>query len=314
MAPILLLILIFILGLTVLIKGADWFTIAAEKVALRFRISPYIVGVTIVSIGTSLPELASSIAAVIQGDSAIVAGNVIGSNIANSLLVLGVGAVIAGRLTTKWDLRRVDFPLLFGATFLLALMAWNGSFNWTEACFMLFGLGIYLHYLYCKHLSGEFAEELPKPAKNERVLRHIILPLLIGAVMIYFGAEWTVKAVIDLATLTGISSSIIATTAVALGTSLPELMVTVMAARKGKYEIAIGNVMGSNLFNIFGIMGISGLFGTLVVRPELLTFALPVLVGATFMFYFVTNDKEISRWEGWTLILLYTFFVAKMFL
>lgn len=313
MATLLLWILVFIASLSALIKGADWFTEAAERFSLKFNISPYIIGVTIVSIGTSLPELASSIAAVLKGEGVIVAGNVIGSNIANSLLVLGVGAVIAGKLTTKWNLRKVDFPLLFGATFLLGLMSWKGSFSWFDALFMLFGLVVYLHYLLVKHRSGDFAEVLPAPKQGEGLFIHIILPFLGGLLLIIFGAKYTVEAVVSLATLINISAGAIAASAVALGTSLPELFVTVVAARKHAYEIAIGNVMGSNLFNIFGIMGIAGLFGTITFTSQLLTFALPVLLAATFMFYLVTSDKNVSRWEGWALILLYLFFIVRLF-
>ncbi len=298
--------LLFLAGIAALLKGANWFTEAAERLAHRYAISPYIIGVTVVSVGTSLPELASSIAAVLHGEAAIVAGNVIGSNIANSLLVLGAGAAIAGGLTTAWDLRKVDFPLLFGATFLLALMAWNGSFTRVEACFMLVGLAIYLHYLSRQRPVG------PRP-KRRTAWPRILLPLAGGGLLIYLGADWTVRGVIGAAALTGIPSGVIATTAVALGTSLPELLVTAMAALKGKQELAIGNVMGSNLFNILGIMGIAGLFGSIPVGPELLAFALPVLGGATFMLYTVTNDGRITRWEGLTLILLYAFFVVALF-
>lgn len=311
MLPILLWILVFITSIVALIKGSDWFTKAAEGLSQRLKISPYIIGVTVVSIGTSLPELASSITAVIQHQGDIVAGNVIGSNIANSLLVLGVGAIVAGKLRTKWDLRKVDFPLLFGGTFLLFLMSLNGTFSRIEALFMLFGLGVYLHYLYRQHKNGAFDEEISKGGLTDHPW--IITALLfIGTLFIIVGAKYTVESVVHIASLTGFSTGVIATTAVALGTSLPELMVTIMAGLHGKYELAIGNVMGSNLFNIFGIMGISGLIGPILVGPQLLKLALPVLIGATFMFYFVMSDKNISRWEGWTLVLLYVFFIARI--
>lgn len=314
MFPLILWLVVFVVAIALLVKGSDWFTEGAERLGVRFGVSPFIIGVTVISIGTSLPELASSVAAVLHGEAIIVAGNVIGSNIANILLILGLGAIFAGHLTTKRDLGKVDIPILFGGTFLLVLMSLNGSFAWYEALILLFGYAVYLHFLF---RSGEHIDETITPAMRkeakERLLARIILPLLGGGLLIYFGADWTVRSVIAIAELTGVTSAVIATTAVALGTSLPELFVTVMAGLKGKHEIAIGNIVGSNIFNVYGIMGIAGLFGTLPIAGSLLTFALPMLVVATFMFHLVMGNRTITKWEGWTLLLLYAFFIVRIF-
>ena len=297
-------ILIFIASLAVLVKGSDWFTEAAERLSHKLGISPFIIGVTVVSVGTSLPELASSIAAVLVGKSEIVIGNVVGSNIANILLVLGLGAVVAGKITTKWELRQVDFPVLFAATFLLVLMCLDGAFTLFEALFMLAGYVIYLDYLHSKDKRG----------KKREVEGAIIAPLLAGGVLIYLGARFTIESVIGIASATGIPSSIIAVTAVALGTSLPELFVTVTAALKGKSDLALGNIIGSNIFNLFAVMGLTGLFGTLII-PTTILWSLGMLLIATFMLYFVTaKDKTVTRWEGWLLLLLYAFFVVRLFI
>jgi len=307
-------ILVFVIAIALLVKGASWFTDAAERLATRFGVSAFVIGVTVVSIGTSLPELASSIAAVLHGEAAIVAGNVIGSNIANILLILGLGAILARELVTKRDMARVDIPILFGGTFLLVLMALNGSINLIEALILLFGYGVYLHYLFSskEHIDASVTKEMKREA-GKGFLPRVILPLVGGGVLIYVGADWTVRSVIQVAALTGVTSGVIATTAVAIGTSLPELFVTVMAGIRGKHEIAIGNIVGSNVFNVYGVMGIAALFGTVPVTGSLLTFALPVLVMATFMFYLVMRDNSISKWEGWSLFLLYVFFVVRMF-
>jgi cation:H+ antiporter len=309
MLPLAIWILIFILSIALLVKGSDWFTDAAEHLSHRLGISPFIIGVTVVSIGTSLPELASSIAAVVMGESSIVTGNVMGSNIANIFLVLGAGAIVAGNLKSKWEMRKVDLPILFAATFLLAMMVIDGSFSFYEGIFLLVGYGVYLHYLHHQHRLED--AKLKKTKGNW--LRKVILPLLGGGLLVYFGATYTVQSVIEIASRTAISSGTIAVTAIALGTSLPELMVTVVAVLKKKQEMALGNVLGSNIFNIFGVMGISSLFGTLIVPYELLTFALPMLVVATFMMYFVTaQDKTVTKWEGCLLLLLYAFFVIML--
>ncbi|MBR9692426.1 calcium/sodium antiporter [Candidatus Woesearchaeota archaeon] len=304
MVPLVAWILIFIISLAVLVKGSDWFTEAAEKLSHKLGISPFIIGVTVVSVGTSLPELASSIAAVLAGKSEIVIGNVLGSNIANILLVLGLGAVIAGKISTKWELRQVDFPVLFAATFLLVLMCLDGAFTLFEALFMLAGYAIYLNYLHNKN---------KKKVKKQKVTGPIWIPLLAGGVLIYVGARFTVESVIGIASATGIPNDIIAVSAVALGTSLPELFVTVTAALKGKHDLALGNILGSNIFNLFAVMGITGLFGTLLI-PSTMLWSLAMLVIATFMLYFVTSkDKTVTRWEGWLLLLLYAFFVVRLF-
>lgn len=314
MAPLIPWLLVFVVAIVLLVKGSDWFTEGAERLGVRYGISSFVIGVTIVSIGTSLPELASSIAAVLHGETVIVAGNVIGSNIANILCILGLGAILAGHLTTKRDLVKVDLPFLFGGTFLLILMALNGSFTWYEAVILLFGYGVYLHFLFHRggHKDSSITPAMRKGAK-EPFFSRALLPLLVGGVLIYLGADWTVRSVIKIAELTGVASVVIATTAVALGTSLPELFVTVMAGLRGKHEIAIGNIIGSNIFNVYGIMGIAGLMGTLPIAGSTLTFALPMLVAATFMLYLVTANRTITKWEGWSLFILYTFFIGRMF-
>jgi cation:H+ antiporter len=135
----------------------------------------------------------------------------------------------------------------------------------------------------------------------------------LSAFFIYFGAVYTVESVINLAELLNIERAIIAVSVVALGTSAPELLVSLNASRKGKSEIDVGNVLGSNIFNVFGVMGIAGLFGTLVISPEILTFALPMMIIATLLYFFTTQDKEITRWEGGLLLIFYVFFIGALF-
>lgn len=137
--------------------------------------------------------------------------------------------------------------------------------------------------------------------------------LIVSAFFIYLGAEYTIESVIKLSKILNIGKEIIAISAVALGTSLPELMVTVSAARKGKPEIAVGNVLGSNIFNALAVMGMPAFFGTLIIPHSILTFGLPMMLVATLLYFFMTQDKEITKWEGWMLIIFYVFFIGKVF-
>ncbi len=301
--------LVFVAAIAALIKGSAWFTDAAERLSRRLGISPFLIGLTVVSIGTSLPELASSVAAVLAGDSSIVAGNVVGSNIANILLVLGAGAILAGSLSTTWEHRDTDFAFLFGATFLFILFALDGAIVALEAVFLIACYPVYLAYL----SRNRERDSLRRTKKDGRWFRHIILPFIAGGALIYLGSEYTVKSIIIIASLTGVSSGVIAVTAVALGTSLPELAVTVTAALRHEQALALGNIFGSNVFNLLGVTGVAGLFGTLVIPPALLSFGIPVLFAATALLYLVTLNRKVTRWGGVGLFLLYIFFIAFFF-
>ncbi|MBU1992199.1 MAG: calcium/sodium antiporter [Patescibacteria group bacterium] len=297
----------FIISLAVLIKSSDYFTVAAEKIGVCFGIPAFIVGVTIVSIGTSLPELASSIVATIQGSSEIVIGNVAGSNIANILLILGVAAIIGKTLKVSWELVSVDLPLLVGSAILLVAVAMDGEITMLDGILCLLGYLIYLMYtISARHLRRE------KTNKRKLGWKPPVL-LILSAGFIYFSATYTIESIVKLSQLLDIGKDLIAVSAVALGTSLPEMMVSIVAASKGKSEIAIGNVLGSNIFNSFAVIGIPAMIGTLAVPESMIKFTLPVMLVATLMYFFITQDKKVTRWEGSMLVLLYIFFVSKIF-
>ena len=317
---------IFIISLAVLIKASDYFTNSAEKIGLWLGMPTFFIGVTIVAIGTSLPELISSIIAVLNGTSEIVIGNVLGSNIANIFLILGIAGIIAKKeLKLSRSLLHVDIPFLLGTSFLLAIMIWDTVFTFVEGLILLFVLVIYSIYLIksrehpdkevrkqLRGVKGELANHSINKSTKGLPLKVWII-LLVSLIGIYFGARFTVESVIELSTLLGIGSEIIAVSAIALGTSLPELAVTFSAAKKGKPEIAVGNVLGSNIFNTLAVMGIPALFGTLVIPSSMIYFSLPVMIIATLMFFFITINKEITKWEGWLLIVFYGLFIGKVF-
>jgi len=321
-------ILIFCVSLFILIKAADYFTEGAEKIGLALKISPFIIGVTIISIGTSLPELATSIIAIIKGQTEIVAANALGSNIANILLVIGFSAIVAGKLAVKRSLIDADLPLLAAATALIVVVLWDKQVTWGEGIVAILGYVVYAAYTIKADKEEKLKPEgiMPGediPATRERRHHHrkkhrefnlkLIAVLIFSALFIYFGAEWTIKSITEIAIIIGIPSSMIAMSAMAVGTSLPELIVSVGAARKGKYEIALGNVFGSNIFNVLMVIGIPSLFKTLTVDQSTFSLGIPFLIGATILYIFSGISKKIHNWEGMMYLLIYILFVAKLF-
>ena len=307
---------ILVASLFVLIKASDKFTESAEKLGLMLGLAPFIIGVTIVSIGTSLPELVSGIIATVKGSSEIVVANVIGSNNANIFLVIGIALLLSKRIVKiKHNLLRVDLPLLVCSAFFLSVIVWDGIVTLPEGILLLLGFIAYLEYVMHTRKKHEKLVDMNGITLYQKIKPNIKigLTLIISAALVYLGAHFTIEAVIKLSSLLSIGTEIIALSAVALGTSLPELSVSVAAMRKGKAEIAVGNVLGSNIFNSFAVVGISSLFGKLIVPQTIISFALPMMIIATILFFFMTQDREISRWEGWVLLLFYIFFIGKIF-
>lgn len=312
---------IFILTLAALIKSADIFTDYAEKIGLHFRIPPFIIGVTIIALGTSLPELASSVAAVLDGHSEIVVGNVVGSNMANILLVLAITAIVGKHLFVDKDIINIDLPILLGSSIFLFLSTLDGEFGMFEGILGVLMLATYLIYnaksnrnidpLEKKKLVKEKKEVKEDEKKGHLPTKYIIF-LLLSGISLYFSAKYLVTSVEGIATLLNTSTDIIALSLVAIGTSLPELVVSIVAIKKGKADIAIGNVTGSNIFNALGVMGIPALFGTLTIPPDIIAFSIPALLFTTILYLFVTMDKQVSQWEGITMLLLYIAFMGKI--
>lgn len=309
-------IIVFIVALFVLVKASDYFTDAAEKIGLFFGLPSFIIGVTIVAFGTSLPELVSSIIAVMSNSSEIVIGNVIGSNITNIFLVLGITAIINKKINIKHKSLHIDLLLLIISAFLLGATILDGVFNLAEAILCILGIIAYLTYTILtsnKQTKIDLKAE-KKSTKIKQKLDWKIIAMLIGSgFFIYLGAKYTVDSIIALSEIINVGKEIIAVSAVALGTSLPELAVSLTAAKKGKGEIAVGNVLGSNIFNALGVMGIPALFGVLIIPPNMLILGLPMMLLATVLFYFISQDREITRKEGFILVAFYIVFLAKLF-
>ena len=304
-------IVIFIVSLFVLIKASDFFTDSAEQIGLFLGISPFLIGVTIVSVGTSMPELISSIVAVYQNSSEIVFGNVIGSNIANIFLIIGVASLISSPLRIQYELINVDLPLFVGSTFLLGLTVLDGEFSLNEAIICILGYIVYVLYTIS---SGKEEQRSDVENKSNRSLplKPIVI-VVVSSLFIFLGANYTIESVTKISEILNIGKELIALSAVALGTSLPELIVTISAARKGKPEIAVGNVLGSNIFNSLMVMGIPRFIGELVIPQDVVGSGLLVLLVGTILFFFVTQDKQVTRWEGLIFFLFYGWFIGNIF-
>jgi cation:H+ antiporter len=303
-------IAVFIVSLAILIKSSDLFVGAAEKIGLSFGLSAFITGVIIVGVGTSLPELVSSIIATTEGATEIVIGNVLGSNITNIFLVLGIAGIIGKDFTIKHDLMRVDIPFLLSATLLMALMILDGSFSRIEGILCLLAFIIYIIFtvmhpdLETKSIDFEISKINKEIEKKKPLIQEFIL-IILSSAGIFFGAKYTVDSVIALSSILGIATDIIALTAIALGTSLPEVLVTISASRRGNPEMAVGNIIGSNIFNGLVVMGIPSLISPLHIPHSILLFSLPTLIAAVFIYSFMVHDKKINQLEGGTLLIFY---------
>jgi len=301
-------IVVFIVSLMVLVKGADWLLDSSEKIGLRIGMSPFVIGVTIVAFGTSLPELISSFVAVYNGIPDFVIANVVGSNIANILLVVGLATLISKRLQVTKDLIDLDLPLLAISTSIFLLVAWDGSVNFFESLFLI---ATYIIYLGFSLIYKD--DEAYKKVERPNVTSTDLLMLVIGATGLALGAKYLIDSVEQLSLMLDIAPGVIAITAVAMGTSLPEIIVSVKAAFRHQSEVALGNVFGSNIFNVLAVVGLPGLFGTLMIDEKTLLIGLPVLVMATLLFIISGISRRVHIQEGVLFLLLYVIFIAKLF-
>ncbi len=320
------LLIIFVFSMIALIKGADWFLESAEKVGFAIGLSPFIVGITIVSLGTSFPELFTGIMAVVRGTPEIVVANAIGSNIANILLVVGLSALIAGRLTVSKSLIDLDLPLLAVGTTLLLVSIYpffsanysDALINRAEAIILIVGYLVYILYT-AFHQSFPFtnklkiANEVIENPKKRKLKATDFLFFILGIIFLMVGSNYLIESVVKLSNLHQIAVGVISIIAVAIGTTLPELFVSVKAARKGNSELALGNIFGSNIFNSLMVIGIPGIIGDLPLDKETFSVGIPFLVLATLLFVISGISRRIHAYEGAFYLLIYILFIVKIF-
>lgn len=295
---------LFAVSLTVLLKASDWFIESAEEIGLSLGASPFIIGVTIVAFGTSLPELAAGVASVLSNESEIVVNTVVGSNIANIALVLGLVPIVARKITLEYNIWHIDMPYLWGSAFLFGFVLLDGQVLLYESILLLIGIVVFLYYSFRGQGDGNQED------KKKASVRSYIM-LVVGGVLVWLAADYTITAIKELSAIAGIPPGVIALTMVAVGTSLPEIIVSLSAARKGKPSIAVGNVLGSNIFNTFVVMSIPSFFGELEIPDMVLQFSLPLMICLTMLFGIMSNNRRITAWEGAILLLFYVYFLFE---
>ena len=304
-------------GFVILIKGADVLVTGASSIARRFHISDLAIGLTVVAFGTSTPELFVNIIASLKGNSEIAIGNILGSNIANILLILGVSSIICPLSVTKGTVwKEIPFSLL--AAIVLGLMVndqlidKNGIsvFTRIDGFVLLSFFTIFLYYSVSisKEIEGI---ETHVPSKEHGLAKSVLLVVL-GLAGLCFGANWIVEGAVNLAFKLGISQSVVGLTIVAVGTSLPELATSAVAAHKGKPEIAVGNVVGSNIFNIFFVLGVSSIIKPIPFHSRSNVDISVVILASVllFIFMFTGQKRSIDRWEGVVSLMLYGGYLA----
>lgn len=346
-ASILINLALFVVSLAVLVYGADRFVGAAEQIGLALGVPHFIMGITVLAVGTSFPELITALYAVHDGNSQIVIGTVLGSNIANILLILGVTAIVSRDFSITWDLLHGDLPMLFGSLLLLGFVIYplsdadlmlfhhvtarlgestsgalggRAGVNWREALLLLFGYVLYLQYYAVRRKDAAVRDSAELGERPDLRWSQLVW-IVVGLAGVLVGAKYTVNYAVELATALGLGSEIIAASLIALGTSMPELVVAISAARRNNYEMALGNVTGSNIFNTFVVLGLPALLSPLlgdhmplrVGNESVLYLQMPYYAATMVLFLVVMLDKQITRTEGWVIFTAYVLFICKLF-
>ena len=292
-------LLLLVIGFTMLVKGADWFVDGTSGIARKMGIPQLVVGLTIVAMGTSAPEAAVSITAALKGNASIAIGNVVGSNILNILIILGITAVITSvaiQKSTLW----IEIPYMLAITIALIIMGLDGSVSRIEGIILWAMFLIYLAYLF--YLAKKGKEE------NEEVTDStlkLLISAVIGGVVVVWGSDVTVDAATTIAQILGMSERFIGLTIVALGTSLPELVTSVTAAKKGNADIAIGNIVGSNIFNILFVIGTTALIIPVPYAAGFLVDGAIAVAAGVLLWISVCKKLELRRPWGIVMLLSY---------
>jgi cation:H+ antiporter len=313
---------LFLVGIVLLIVGAEAIVRGASRLAAAIGISPLVIGLTIVAMGTSSPELAVSMQAAVNGSADIALGNVVGSNIFNVLMILGLSAAIAP-LVVNQQLIRLDVPLMVGISILTLILAQDGRISRLEGASLVLGLIVYTVFLIrmsireSKAIQKKYEQEFgEKPKGGGQLLKNLML-VIIGLALLMAGSRWLVAGAVAAAQAMGVSELIIALTVIAAGTSLPEVATSVMATLRGERDIAVGNVIGSNVFNILGILGIASIVSPegIAVSEPALRFDIPVMIAvsvACLPVFF--SGYRIARWEGILFLAYYVFYTGYLIL
>ena len=293
-------LLLLVLGFAMLVKGADWFVEGTSGIARKMGIPQLVVGLTIVAMGTSAPEAAVSITAALKNNASIAIGNVVGSNILNILIILGVTAVITSVAIQKSTFR-IEMPYMIVVTIVLIVMGLTGEcISRVEGVILWVMFIVYLVYLYMLARNGKEENE-----EVEKSTWKLIVAAIIGGVIVVWGSNVTVDSATAIAKIVGISDRFIGLTIVALGTSLPEFVTSVTAARKGNADIAIGNIVGSNIFNILFVIGTSALITPVPYEPTFIVDGMIAVAAGVLLWIAVAKKMELRRFWGVIMLVCY---------
>lgn len=300
-------------SLFVLLKSADYFTDIAELFGVKLKIPSFIIGATVVAFGTSLPELAVGIAAIFNNDGGIITGTVVGSNISNIFLIAGIAILLSAGFTINFKKHVVEFLFLIVSTAAISLILWDLKVTLFEGIILVVMLFSYLAYILLS--SKNEAEE----TNSEKIGFKTYAIFTLSLLGIALGAKFTTTSIEKISEILGLGSSLIAQTVLALGTSLPELAVTIASTHKKQYGIVLGNIMGSNIFNAFAVIGIPAIVGASTNHPYIINstsfneFAIPLMIVATLLIVILSFLKTTPRFFGLLFLLLYLFFLIGSF-
>lgn len=302
-------IVLLALGFVMLIKGADWFVDGASGIATKFGIPQLVIGLTIVAMGTSAPEAAVSISAAISGNADITIGNIVGSNILNIWIILGISSIITALAVAKSTIK-YETPFMIAITLLLLVLGLDGTIGLVDGIILLVAFAAYLAYLF-RMAKNNKDEQSDEPAKEMKIAKAIIFTI-IGLALIILGSNVTVDAATKIAEAFGVSERFIGLTIVALGTSLPELFTSVSAARKGNADIAIGNIVGSNIFNILFVVGISAVIIPVPFASNFIFDTVAAIIAAVMLLLCCIKTKLLKRWAGVLMLISYAVYFVMI--
>lgn len=299
-------IVFIVLGVWCVLKGADYLTEGAAAVARRMHIPEMIIGLTIVAAGTSAPELFVSVVSALKGTSDLAVGNVVGSNIMNTMLIVGVAAMVAPMTISKTTVKK-DLPFTVGASMLLLFLAFDHFLGHVGGFLLLAAFALFMAYSIYRASGSEEQEDAPKEQLSAFKNTCYVLG---GLLLLIVGSNVFVDHASNLALQMGVSEGVVGLTVVAGGTSLPELATTVVAARKGQSALAIGNVIGSNVFNILLILGLTATIHPLQIEGITTIDMAVMLLSVTFVWLFAFTRFKVERWEGFVLLIGYLAYLA----
>jgi len=302
-------------GLAMLYFGAEWLVQGSINISNRLKISQLVIGLTVVAFGTSTPELAVSISSAMQGVSDVALGNVVGSNIANIGVILGISAVIAPITVSKSTIRK-EIPIMIGAALLLLAIIFDGKIDLLDGIILVAGIVGFLVFSYKSSKKETDLDEVEssKVLVQSKAMSKSLVLVGIGLILLTAGSFLTVDNAVVIAKSLGISELIIGLTLVAIGTSLPELITSVVAARKGHSDLSIGNVVGSNIFNIFAIVGIASIIAGITVNDKIMVDVIIMIVFSVVLIPIMRSGFVVSRKEGYLLLGGYAAYVAMLIL